>query len=206
MKHLPVIAVLLLAGCTPPQLPFEKPVPVATPDQSLIAPPWEALVKAGPDAEKDIDLETLNGPLAAPQPEIASAIAPMAPPAPPAAASPKPGATAINAVAVLPVAGAPELSSAMAKVLSDAGWPVLRKPRKDALTIQGRVVIDAPQGTTQVVRLNWQVQTPQGKVLGDVAQNNQIPAGSLAQGWGGNALPAAEGGAAGIVKLIQQYR
>ncbi len=206
MKYLLVIAVLLLAACTAPQLPFEKPVPIETPDQSLIAPPWEALVKAGPDADKDIDLETLNGPMAAPPPEMASAIAAATPATPTPAVPPKPGATAINAVAVLPVAGAPELSAAMAKVLSDAGWPVVRKPRKDALTIQGHVVIDAPQGATQVVHLDWEVKTPQGKVLGDVAQNNQIPAGSLAHGWGANAMPAAGGGAAGIVKLIQQYR
>ena len=203
MRRLISIVALLLAACTGPQLPFEKPTPIATPGQSLIAPPWEALVKAGPDAEKDIDLETLNGPVAAAQPEMAAT---MAPAEPPVTATPKPGATAINAVAVLPVAGAPELSAAMAKVLSDAGWPVLKAPRKDALTIQGRVVIDQPQGATQAVQLNWQVKTPQGKVLGDVAQNNQIPAGSLAHGWGTNALPAAQGGADGIVKLIQQYR
>ena len=196
------MAVLLLAGCTPPQLPFEKPTPIETPDQSLIAPPWEALVKAGPDADKDIDLETLNGPQAAPPPEMASTVAPATPPAAP----PKPGAVAINAVAVLPVAGAPELSAAMAQVLSQAGWPVLRTPRKDALTIQGRVVIDQAEGATQAVHLNWEVKTPQGKVLGTVAQNNQVPAGSLEHGWGANAVPAAGGGAAGIVKLIKQYR
>jgi hypothetical protein len=201
-----LIFALSLAACSAPQLPFEKPNPVSTPDQSLIAPPWEAMVQAGPDAEKDIDLETLNGPMAVPQPEIASVTAPGAAPAPPAASPPKPGATAINAVAVLPVAGAPELSAAMAKVLGDAGWPVLRAPRKDALSIQGRVTIDPAQGAKQQVHLYWQVKTPQGKVLGDVAQNNEIPAGNLAKGWGQNALPAAQGGADGINKLIQQYR
>jgi hypothetical protein len=208
LKRVVLIGALLLAACSGPQLPFEKPNPIAAPGQSLVAPPWEALVKAGPDAEKDIDLETLNGPQAAPQPELASATQAPPPPAePPAAATPpKPGATAINAVAVLPVAGAPELSAALAKVLSDAGWPVLRAPRKDALSIQGKVILDAPQGAKQQVHLNWEVKTAQGKVLGDIAQNNEIPAGSLAHGWGENALPAAQGGADGIVKLIQQYR
>ena len=195
---------LMISACTAPHLPFEKPTPVAAPDQSLIAPPWEALVQAGPDAEKDIDLETLNGPTAAPQPEMASATG-ASTPQPPATAA-KPGATAINAVAVLPVVGAPELSAAMAQVLSDAGWPVLKAARKDALSIQGRVILDEPQGAQQAVHLHWEVKTPQGKLLGDVAQNNQIPAGSLAKGWGQNAMLAAQGGADGVVKLIQQYR
>jgi hypothetical protein len=206
LKYLLLIVLVVLAGCSGPQLPFEKAQPVAAPDQSLIAPPWEALVKAGPDAEKDIDLETLNGPQAAAPVDMASATPPVTPEPPPAAAPAKPGAVAINAVAVLPVAGAPELSAAMAKVLSDAGWPVLKQPRKDALSIQGRVNLDSPQGAKQQVHLNWEVKTPQGKVLGNVAQNNEIPAGSLDQGWGGNAMLAAQGGADGIVKLIQRYR
>ena len=205
MKHLLLIGALFLAACSGPQLPFEKPTPVASPDQSLIAPPWEAMVQAGPDADKDIDLETLNGPQAAPPPEMAGAVAPDVPEPPPAPA-PKPGATAINAVAVLPIAGAPELSAAMVKILSDAGWPILKAPRKDALSIQGKVTLDPPEGAKQQVHLHWQIKTPQGKILGDVAQNNEIPAGSLAHGWGQNALAAAQGGADGIVKLIQQYR
>ncbi len=94
----------------------------------------------------------------------------------------------------------------MAKILTDVGWPVLKKPRKDALTIQGHVIIDAPRDGQQAVHLDWEVKTPQGKVLGDVAQNNQIPAGSLSRGWGDNAMLAAQGGADGISKLIQQYR
>ena len=162
-------------------------------------------MQAGPDADKDIDLETLNGPQAAPPPEMAGAVAPAVPESPPAP-TPKPGATAINAVAVLPIAGAPELSAAMVKILSDAGWPILKAPRKDALSIQGKVTLDAPEGAKQQVHLHWQIKTPQGKILGDVAQNNEIPAGSLAHGWGQNALAAAQGGADGIVKLIQQYR
>jgi hypothetical protein len=199
-----LIGALLLAACSGPQLPFEKATPVASPDQSLIAPPWEAMVRAGPDADKDIDLETLNGPQAAPPPDLASAVAPVVPESPPPA--PKPGATVINAVAVLPIDGAPELSAAMVKILGDAGWPILKAPRKDALSIQGSVTLDPPEGGKQQVRLHWQIKTPQGKILGDVAQNNEIPAGSLAKGWGQNALAAAQGGADGIVKLIQQYR
>ena len=203
MRSLFVVALLLLAGCTGPELPFQKPAPVASPDQSLIAPPWTALVKAGPDADKDIDLETLNGPQA--QPVDANVSAMPAPP-PTATAPAKPGATAINAVAVLPVQGAPELSNALAKVLGQVGWPVLKKPRGDALTIQGHVIIDAPQDGKQMVHLDWEVKTPQGKVLGDIAQNNEISAGSLAHGWGEDAMLAAQGGADGISKLIEKYR
>ena len=62
----------------------------------------------------------------------------------------KPGQRQIRAVAVVPVKGSPgggdaELTAAMRKTLSDAGWPVVSKPQPDALTIVGRVKV-APQG------------------------------------------------------------
>ena len=50
---------LLLAACSGPRLPFEKDLPA---DTAMVNPPWETLVKAGPGADKELDLETLNGP------------------------------------------------------------------------------------------------------------------------------------------------
>ena len=188
------LAALLLSGCTTPQLPFEKATPVASPEQSLIAPPWTALVKAGPGAEKDLDMETLNG---TPDPSSDQPLPPV---------PPKPGATVVNAVAVLPIANAPELARAMRKVLSDAGWPVIERATKSSLTIQGKSTVDAPVGNKQMVHLVWVVSAPDGKLLGNVAQNNAVPAGSLSAGWGANAEPAAQAAGEGISKLIQNYR
>ena len=179
-------------------------------EDSLIRPPWQTLVKAGPDAEKDVDLETLNGPQAMPPPVLPQ-VAAMPVEEPPSRPVHKASDTVIKAVAVVPVTGAPgrgnaELTAAMRKVLKEAGWPVLPTPRGDALTIKGQVVTDAGVGGQQPVHLRWSVVTPKGKNLGDVKQNNSVPAGSLDQGWGENAGLAAQAAAGGIFKLIEQFR
>ena len=220
-----VVAANLLAGCSANSLLLSKPEPQPVAQDSLIHPPWETLVKAGPDANKDVDLETLNGPqtalpadvaaasppsrspLAAPS-QLASAASPQPPSEPKQA---KPGATAIKAVAVLGVEGASpqanrELTLAMRKVLTDAGWPVLSTARKDALSIKGHVVLDPAQATSQTVHLSWQVVSPKGKGLGTVDQNNQVPAHSLDGAWGETAQLAAQAAAEGLFKLIGQYR
>ena len=198
----------VLTGCTSGSSLLEKSGPLPVAPQSLIHPPWEALVKAGPDAEKDIDLETLNGSQAATA--IPAETAPSAVSEKPAAVS-KPGGTAIKAVAVLAVSGASlegdkALTMAMRQVLAKAGWPVISTTRKDALTIEGKVSLEASSGASQMVHINWLVRSPSGKDLGDVAQHNPVAAHSLDGSWGPAATYAAEAAADGIFKLIGQYR
>ena len=204
-----------LSACSANSLLLSKSGPQPVAQDSLIHPPWEALVKAGPGAGRDVDLETLNGPQTAEPVQVAAAPSPPAvvpPPEPaPAQSASKPGATAIKAVAVLAVEGASplanrELAAAMRKVLKDAGWPVLSVPRKDALSIRGHVALDAAQGASQGVHISWQVASPKGKALGNVDQNNQVPAHSLDGAWGETAGFAAQAAADGLFKLIAQYR
>lgn len=203
-----LFAAIILASCTS-NLPLSKEAPLPASQDALVRPPWEAYVKAGPGAENDVDLETLNGPQAA-------AIVPAEIPTQPAepakvAPAPKPGSVEIKAVAVLPVTGGNaksnnELTLAMRKVLSEAGWDVLLSPRKDALSIQGKVAIDPALAGRQMVHLVWQVSTPAGKNLGNVKQDNAVADGSLNVGWGENAGFAAQGAAEGIFKLIEKFR
>jgi hypothetical protein len=199
-----------LSGCAS-NLPLAKEAPLPATQNALVRPPWEAYVKAGPGAEYDIDLETLNGPQVAASPPVAAAT-PEIPAAPiKENTPPKPGGEQIKAVAVLPVIGGnakgnQQLTAAMRKVLADAGWEVLSKPRKDALSIQGRVATDPPLAGRQMVHLQWLVSTPSGKNLGDVKQDNAVPNGSLNAGWGENAGYAAQGAAEGIFKLIEKFR
>ncbi len=94
----------------------------------------------------------------------------------------------------------------MRQTLEKAGWPVLKAPRADALTISGKVRLEKPQGASQQVALRWTVSTPDGRSLGDIKQANSVPAGSLDQGWGDNAVPVAEAAATGIFDLIKIYR
>lgn len=209
-----------------------------------LPPPLESYARAGPDADKDIDYETLYGPTQAPAPPTV-AVAEAAPaPAPggaaPTALSEKEMALAatqesepskdqvvaasakpiktdvanrkeITAVAVIPVKGAPgsgnaDLTSAMRQTLQDAGWPVLSKPRDDALTIAGKVELGAAEGPNQKVALAWEVRSPDGKTLGTIRQANSVPSGSLEAGFGNNALFAAQAAARGISDLVTKYR
>ena len=232
---------------------------------SLTAPPAELFALASPDAHREIDFETLNGPglaslgwdmlaganqvveheeiepavavvepikgedelvriafsdkpSAAPPPdEINSAS--LAEKEPPPAAKQetaeaprkaKPGQREIRAVAVVPVKGSPgggdaELTEAMRKTLSAAGWPVVSKPRADALTVVGRVKVEA-KGDGQTVSLRWEVRSPDGKTLGDVKQANDVPAGALDNGWGPAAKAVAEAAATGIFDIVKRYQ
>lgn len=213
-----LVLVMLLVACTNPQLPFSKNLPSAGESQPTVHPPWDALVQAAPGAENDLDLETLNGPQQAavtplpaveplPLPEVAAAPEGVEKPKPP----PAKDAVTIRYVAVPMVKGATgsgnaELTGAMRQVLADAGWPVLEKPQDDAILIIGRVSMAKPSGDSQLVKLTWIAQTPKGKKLGEIAQENAVPAGSLDNLWGENAGFAAEAAAEGIFKLIQQFR
>jgi hypothetical protein len=206
-----LFSALMLVACSGPSLPFEKDLPAQS---GIVNPPWEALVQAGPGAENDLDLETLDGPDAAvpPPPLIAEAEAAGQDQVEPLPAPKKPdkNAVAIKAVAVPSVQGAAgqgnaELTQAMREVLRNAGWPVVNAQNASALTIRGKVK-SVRSGAVETVQLAWVVTTPDGKTLGDISQSNEVPAGSLDKGWGENARLATEAAATGIFKLIQNYR
>jgi hypothetical protein len=123
----------------------------------------------------------------------------------------KVSAVAIDKVALVAVTGSPgrgndELFRAMRKVLRQAGWPVVKKPGKSTLSISGRVDLKETTNGVQQVKLAWAVKLPTGKVLGTVRQSNDVPAGSLNEGWGQTAGFAAEAAAEGIFKLVEGVR
>ena len=203
-RLLPILFLLFLSACGGLSQPFGKAeAPTSVP--TIVAPPWEAMVAAGPGAANDIDFETLNGPGKAP-PEVTAGETTDAPPAESAA-----GKLVIKAVAVVPVKGAKgegneELTNAMRQTLTAAGWKVLGAPAKNALTIAGQVEMAQASGKVQKVTLKWVVQLPNGQKLGEVKQANNVPAGSFDGGWGENAGFAAEAAATGIFDLINKFR
>ncbi len=188
--------------------------------------PWVAEVSPIPGEELMPKIAVSDDGLAAAPPATddlgGSAIAAAGPGAAAAAAKPvkqatavparaQPGQQAIRAVAVVPVKGSPgdgddELTTAMRKTLSEAGWPVVSKPQADAITIEGRVKLSAKDAKTQSIALRWVVKAPDGKVLGDVKQANDVPSGSLDAGWGGAATAVAEAAATGIFDVVKRYR
>ncbi|MFT3987419.1 hypothetical protein [Aestuariivirga sp.] len=190
----------------------------ATRQASLIMPPANVFMAAQPGTHYEVDLETLNGPNAIEAAGIPSEIAAAEPPVPepevpppPKASDIIPGHAVIKVVAVVPVEGSPgkgngELTEAMRRTLKAAGWPVVEEPRADALVVRGKVDLAKAQGGNQKVAVHWVVETPQGKSLGDVKQDNSVPAGSLDQGWGPAATAVADAASSGIFDIIKAYR
>lgn len=206
-----VCAGLLVAGCSETPAPFSK-----SGDESWAAtvgmpPPLDHLAEAGPGAEQEIDYETLHGPdKAAATPPAMAVDARPALEIEPESQSASTG-QAIQGVAITGVNGAGEtgnreLAMALKRVLSDGGWPVQERPREDVLAIEGDVTLGQPVGTAQKVALRWTVKAPDGQILGAVEQANNVPAGSLDNGWGDAADHAALAAAQGIFELVDKLR
>ncbi len=117
----------------------------------------------------------------------------------------------ISTVAVTGVTGAPgrgnrELAEALRKVLRKAGWPVYRKPRRDSMSIAGKVEMGPKRRGGQRVRIAWTVKSPSGRVLGVIRQENTVEPGSLDAGFGPAAGVVAEAAADGIFQLVRKLR
>ena len=206
----------VLSACASAPLPFSKLSD--GPSSARVAgvpPPLDNLAQAGEGAEQEIDYETLHGPGTAPVSDSVAVVEPPTPEASPADSGSEPQSAStgqsIEGVAITGVKGAGkagngELATALARVLTDAGWPVKQGPGNNVLTIQGDVSLSEPSGEAQKVALRWTVKAPDGQVLGAVDQANDVPAGSLDDGWGDAADHAALAAAQGIFDLVDKLR
>jgi hypothetical protein len=202
MRIFAIALTLYLAACSGgPQLPLANPNPVSL-SGDLASPPWEALIEAGPDAHKDIDLETLDGPDAAGDEQLSAVDLPTAPS--------KSSEGAIKTVSVAGVKGAKgsgneDLTEALKARLQLAGWPVLPRPQNDSMSVSGEVKTSRdPNG--EKIEIVWHVEAPDGRLLGDVKQVNIVPEGSVNTGFGEASTAIAEGAATGIFDLVDKYR
>jgi hypothetical protein len=121
--------------------------------------------------------------------------------------SAEPAAGTPTAIVVPLVVGASgqgnnELAQAMRQAMARSGLPITDQPRDGALSVVGEVNLDRPQGNQQAVALNWRVLDQDGALIGTIAQNNQVAAGSLDGSWGPAAQYAAEAAAGGIFQLL----
>ena len=180
----------------------ERPVPAPSPSQLLLRVAWSAVNRADTLQRRGL----YPAPTGAPDWLGLEAVGVVV--ARGGGSASEGGAPALGArvMALLPGGGNAELTSAMRRTLSEAGWPVVSKPQPDAITIEGHVKLAAKDDQTQSVSLRWLVKAPTGKVLGDVKQANDIPAGSLDGGWGGAATAVAEAAATGIFDVVKRYR
>jgi hypothetical protein len=146
-------------------------------------------------------------------PPVASVPAPSPSPAPAPSASGRapevaaPAAKGPLTTIVAPVSGAPgdgtkSLTAAIKKRLYAKGVKLATVPTGNTYTIKGTVSVTDGTAGKQSIRIDWQVLDPNGKRVGTVSQQNNIPKGSLDGPWGAIADAAAGAAADGIVKLL----
>lgn len=113
-------------------------------------------------------------------------------------------------IAVRKIAGAPGdggelLTRAMEDALRRAKLLLAERPDdKPTFVVQGRVDISAPAGGKQRIKISWSLLRGDGGQIGQVEQENAVPAGSLDGSWGLTAYDVANAAAPGIAALIAE--
>ncbi|HEY6656700.1 MAG TPA: hypothetical protein VI038_07710 [Methyloceanibacter sp.] len=131
-----------------------------------------------------------------------SASAPETAAAPPAARPKGPVTTIVAPVSGAPGDGTKSLTAAIKKRLYAKGVKLATVQTGNTYTVKGIVSVTDGSGGKQSIRIDWQVLDPNGKRVGTVSQQNNIPKGSLDGPWGAVADAAAGAAADGIIKLL----
>jgi hypothetical protein len=177
--------------------------------------------RSGADPWSGVNSAALHGLAVKIAPQIAASMSGGGSP-PPVASGPAPSASAPETAApaptaraakgpvttiVAPVSGAPgdgtkSLTAAIKKRLYAKGVKLATVQTGNTYTVKGIVSLTDGSGGKQSIRIDWQVIDPNGKRVGTVSQQNNIPKGSLDGPWGAVADAAAGAAADGIVKLL----
>lgn len=113
-------------------------------------------------------------------------------------------AVAVGSVAGAPGDGGTALARAIALTLGRAGVDVAAGAAKARFTLSCQVEVrPAPDGK-QHVTVRWALSSAKGVRIGEVAQENTIPAGSLDGAWGDIAYAVASAAAPGIAQLVER--
>lgn len=115
-----------------------------------------------------------------------------------------PRTIAIGSIDGAPGDGAISLKRAVEFVLRQSDIPVASADQTNALTLLGSVEMGRPADGRQTVAIRWVLLMPDGREIGDVRQQNAVPAGSLDHVWGETALLVAEAAYDGIVALYEK--
>ncbi len=124
--------------------------------------------------------------------------------------APAPLASSDPLIGVRLVTGAPgdggeSLTHAMADALRRAKLVLAEKPGdKPNFFVQGEVAVAPPAGGKQEIKISWSLLRPDGGQIGQVKQENAVPAGSLDGPWGLTAYDVANAAAPGIAALIAE--
>lgn len=107
--------------------------------------------------------------------------------------------------------GARSLARAMAASLRQANVAVaVKEPAAPAtakpFVVAGTVTMAAIGEGKQKITVSWTLFDPRGAQIGQVNQENAIPAGSLDHAWGDTAYAVANAAAGGIVALLEHLK
>ena len=125
--------------------------------------------------------------------------------------APVPEADVPPLVAVRSVAGAPgdggtALARAIGTALGRAGVEVGEGDAKARFALLCNIAVAPPKDGKQLVTVRWALALPEGRELGQVNQQNAVPAGSLDGSWGDLAYAIAGAAAPGIAELIERAK
>ena len=114
-------------------------------------------------------------------------------------------------LAVRPVTGAPgdgghALTRAMDFALRQVHIAIAEKQEDESLVLTGKVEMSPPAAGTQQVKVSWALSRPDGREIGEISQENAVPAHSLDGNWGEIALAVANAAAPGVAQLVERAK
>lgn len=121
-----------------------------------------------------------------------------------AAAPPAPRAVRIGTITGTPEGGDIALSRALDYALRRLGINLADASVTDSLVVNGTVAIAAKGPQLRTVDVRWAVLAPDGTEIGQVNQQNDVPATYLERAWAELAVAVAEGAAEGIAELVER--
>jgi hypothetical protein len=113
------------------------------------------------------------------------------------------------ALVIAPIAGAPgngqvAMARAMAGALEWRGMVLATESGDNTLLVLGTVLVTDAEPGVQRIEVVWEVLKPDGQRLGIINQANTLPAGALDGEWGAIAAAIADGGATGVLDLLDK--
>ena len=109
---------------------------------------------------------------------------------------------AIGKISGAPGDGAQSLATAVAAVLKERALPIAGNGQKADLTVDAEISVTPVKPDKQHVKIVWHVRRADGSEIGNVAQENDVPRGTLDGTWGDLAYSIAIAASDGLTQLV----
>jgi hypothetical protein len=140
--------------------------------------------------------------------KAAPAIAKLVQDEPPKAVAVAEPLLAVRTVSGAPGDGARALPRAMDFALRRVHVAIAEKPDdRESFVLTGKVQLSPPASGRQQVKVSWALlRAADGSEIGEISQENAVPAGSLDGPWGDIAFAVANAAAPGVAQLLRQAK